>query len=331
MAPEAAEPEANRRAKSSLSSGSAAPQPHPPNGISRARTRNCAVGARTISLCSGPRWAAGGMRMRRASSAISSAWLRAPPALHQAVERVGLDAGVSCPSQCSDRWVLPWASLGHRSWGRVDAPGGTRLSILCLLVVCIMETIGGMGFGTAAILDCSMIFSHAPFGNRKIMRFQVPVPAADYGGGSPFTHGQGGGWAEEPPASERLQGARAGLAAGQQQQDSSGGGASARCAVTETHAAWTAAGALAAPARARRRTKVADSSAQRSPTSSPNTTRRQRRLRSISGYGSRKLCAVPTRQAVADDLDAPRIVDRMCSWRPARRRARHAPRTVSRV
>ena len=40
------------------------------------------------------------------------------------------------------------------------------------------------------------------------------MPTAVYGGGAP-THGQGGGWAQEPPASEHLQGARAELAAGQ--------------------------------------------------------------------------------------------------------------------
>ena len=42
-------------------------------------------------------------------------------------------------------------------------------------------------------------------------------------GKSRFTHGQGGGWAQEPPASERLPGARAELAAGQQQQAPTGG------------------------------------------------------------------------------------------------------------
>ena len=42
-------------------------------------------------------------------------------------------------------------------------------------------------------------------------------------GKSRFTHGQGGGWAQEPAASERLPGARAELAAGQQQQAPTGG------------------------------------------------------------------------------------------------------------
>ena len=63
---------------------------------------------------------------------------------------------------------------------------------------------------------------------RTFLPLQVkegPGPSAHCSlrGKSRFTHGQGGGWAQEPPASERLPGARAELAAGQQQQAPTGG------------------------------------------------------------------------------------------------------------
>ena len=38
----------------------------------------------------------------------------------------------------------------------------------------------------------------------KLGRVQVPVPTADHGGGSRFTHGQGGGWAEEASVCKNL-------------------------------------------------------------------------------------------------------------------------------
>ena len=79
-----------------------------------------------------------------------------------------------------------------------------------------------------ASVNQSFFFFSFFFFFRIFLPLQVkegPGPSAHCSlrGKSRFTHGQGGGWAQEPPASERLPGARAELAAGQQQQAPTGG------------------------------------------------------------------------------------------------------------
>ena len=49
-----------------------------------------------------------------------------------------------------------------------------------------------------------LFFFCVTFCKCKLGRVQVPVPTADHGGGSRFTHGQGGGWAEEASVCKNL-------------------------------------------------------------------------------------------------------------------------------